>query len=142
MHRRSDIINAIETALATQLTVIAATDAVQEADVPCAVVEEREEQDGDFDKALTRPATSLRRRLRLAIFAFGRNKRERDDVAEKIEALVLPAVAAIPPVWPSELGIRCALVGVGFSRSRLGTSAAAFVAGQFYDAEYLTPTYL
>ena len=134
MHPRSTLIEAVEAALVAKgLAVIDATDAVQEEDVPCVVIEEREEQLASFDETLGRRATTLRRRLRLVVFAFGVSKRARDDIAQRVEECVVPAAVGA--------GFQCVLVGVGYSRSKLGTSAAAFVAGQFYDAEYMTPTY-
>lgn len=141
MHARSEIIEAIEAALKSQVKVLPETDAVQEDDLPCVVVEEREEGNGDFDRILERPATALRRRFRFAVFAFGRNKREREDISEKIEQIVVPTVMAVTSDAHSK-GIKCALVGVAFSRTRVGTSMTAFLAGNFYDAEYFTPTYM
>jgi len=132
MHERSKLLDAVERALENQ-TVVDVVDAVQEEDLPCVVVEEREETMRGFDETLARPATVLRRRYRLVVFSFGATRRARDDLAETIERLITPAIVGA--------GYRCALVGVGFSRSRVGTGSPAHVAGQFYDAEYTTPTY-
>ena len=141
MHARSEIIEAVEAALKTQVKLLPETDAVQEEDMPCVVVEEREEGNGDFDRILERPATALRRRFRFAVFAFGRTKRERDDVSLQIEQIVAPTVMAVTSD-AHQKGVKCALVGIAFSRSRVGTSTTAWLAGNFYDAEYFTPTYL
>lgn len=136
MHARSAFMAAVKNALSgAGVKMVAATDAVQAEDVPCAVIEEREETNARFDKTQDHPATTLRRRIRFAVFAFGTTREERDDVAEQVEMAVTPALYGAGVVDAT-------LVGVGFSRSVLGTSAAAFVAGQFYDAEYLSPTYM
>ena len=134
MHERQKLLDALERALVDAgVTIVPAVDAVQEEDLPCVVIEEREEQMREFDAAISRPATALRRRLRVAIFAFGHTRVERDDLARTVEE------RAVPAAWG--VNFKTALVGVGFSRTRVGTSAAAFAAGQFYDAEYMTPTY-
>lgn len=142
MHGRSTILNALTGALeGLSVPLIPTSDAVQEADVPCAVLEEREETITNFDDVLARPATALRRRYRFVIFAFGKTRLERDNLAEQIEAAIAPAVFALNTMG-GEFRVKCWFAGAAFSQTRLGTSMPTFVAGQFYDAEYMSPSYM
>lgn len=132
-HLRNVLSEAIESALAGAARTVESTDAVQAEDVPCVVFEEREETITRFDERLEFRASTLRRRYRFAVFAFGQSRKERDDIAGLVEQAVVPAAAGV--------NFKCTLVGVGFTRSALGTAARAYVAAQYYDAEYFTPSY-
>lgn len=134
-HARTILLGAVQRGLEKSgILVLDSMEAVKPTDLPCAIVEESQEQVTKLDDTLRRRATTLERRIRFGILVMGKTKEDRDDVSLVVEKTVVASVTG------AGFG-RADIVGVGFAQARVGAEGRAFVASTFYEVVYSSPTY-